>query len=315
MTIDVVIVTYNRLDKLKKALDSYECQTRPFRNLIVVNNHSTDGTFEYLEFWKGQEAPFSKIVISSRENLGGSGGYYLGQKKAMELNADWIFLADDDAYAEPDLIERFLEYVENNDTSLVSAICGTVYHSDGTIDYNHRSRWVSNGRRFVYRKPSVPDDYRKDSFEIDILSYVGSFINGKAMAKVGTVDASFFIFWDDSEHSLRLKKFGKIICVPSIRIMHDDIIVKNQDRRRAKPVIVSWKDYYLERNEVVLFKRHFPWAAVHQLRIALTNWVKGEYRKDPYAVVKWDAFKDAWLGRMGKHRIYKPGWEITSEKQ
>ena len=59
MNIDVVIVTYNRLGKLKRALTSYERQTRPFRNLVVVNNHSTDGTLEYLEAWRHQEAPFS----------------------------------------------------------------------------------------------------------------------------------------------------------------------------------------------------------------------------------------------------------------
>ena len=104
MNVDVVIVTYNRLEKLKKALASYENQSRRFRHLIVVNNHSTDGTSDFLDAWGRTEAPFSKIVINTDENLGGSGGYYLGQKKAMELEAEWVFLADDDAYAEPDLM-------------------------------------------------------------------------------------------------------------------------------------------------------------------------------------------------------------------
>ena len=80
MTVDVVIVTYNRLEKLKKAIASYENQTRTFRNMIVVNNHSTDGTQEFLEAWKMEKAAFSKYVISTDDYLGGSGGYYLGQK-------------------------------------------------------------------------------------------------------------------------------------------------------------------------------------------------------------------------------------------
>lgn len=314
MDVDVVIVTFNRLEKLKKALASYERQTRPFRNLIVVNNHSTDGTFEYLESWKAQEAPFSKHVISTDDNLGGSGGYFLGQKKAMELGAEWVFLADDDAYAEPDMIERFYDYAERADVSHFSAVCGTVYHTDGSIDLNHRSRFERKGRRFVYRIASSPEDYEKTEFEVDYLSYVGSFINGKALSKVGLVDSSFFIFWDDSEHSLRLKKFGKIICVPSIRIVHDDMNPASKKEEGKKTVLVSWKDYYLERNEVVLFKRHFPLAAVHQLRMALMERMKGKRKGDEYAKVKWAALKDAWLGRMGKHPVYKPGWEIRSEQ-
>ena len=310
MNVDVVIVTFNRLEKLKKAITSYENQTKPFRNMIVVNNHSTDGTFEYLEEWKKQVAPFSKFVISTDENLGGSGGYYLGQKKAMELAADWVFLADDDAYANPDMMERFYDYVENTDSSKLSAICGTVYHADGTIDFNHRSRYVKKGRRFVYRKESKPKDYQKPEFEIDYLSYVGSFINGNALSEVGPVDSRFFIFWDDSEHSLRLKKYGKIICVPQIGIVHDDGKSGNSIEEKDKSLIVSWRDYYLERNGIVMYRRHFPSAALHLLRKEFFPRVKGNRHGNELDRVKWHAFKDAWLGKLGKHEVYKPGWEV-----
>lgn len=74
MTVDVVIVAYNRLEKLKKALLCYERQTSPFRNMIVVNNHSTDRTTEFLEEWSNVDSPFAKDVITTEENLGGLGG-------------------------------------------------------------------------------------------------------------------------------------------------------------------------------------------------------------------------------------------------
>lgn len=312
MIVDVVIVTYNRLEKLKKALASYERQTKSFRNLIVVNNHSTDGTSVFLEEWERKQAPFSKIIINTDDNLGGSGGYYLGQKKAMELKAEWVFLADDDAYAEPDMMERFYDYMERNGSRVFSAVCGTVCHPDGSIDLNHRSRYERKGRRFVYRIASREEDYGKDEFEIDYLSYVGSFINGKALSEVGTVDKRYFIFWDDSEHSLRLKRFGSIVCVPAIRIVHDDINPSTLNGSK-RPLIVSWKDYYLERNEVAMNRRHFPWVAVHQLRKSLKDWISGKYHADEYSKVKWAAIKDAWLGKMGKHPLYKPGWEIRKD--
>lgn len=310
MNVDVVIVTFNRLEKLKKAIASYENQTKPFRTMIVVNNHSTDGTYEYLEAWKEHDAFFSKYVISTDENIGGSGGYYLGQKKAMELAADWVFLGDDDAYANPDMMERFYDYAENAHSDKLAAICGTVYHADGTIDYNHRSCIVKHGRRFVYRKESRPNDYKKNEFEIDYLSYVGSFINGKALSEVGPVDSRFFIFWDDSEHSLRLKQYGKIICVPKIGIVHDDGKSGNSVEKRDNNLIVSWRDYYLERNEIVMYRRHFPWAALHLLRKEFFLRIKGNRHGNEFDKVKWQAFKDAWLGQLGKHKVYKPGWEV-----
>lgn len=307
MNVDVVIVTFNRLEKLKKALASYEKQTKSFRNMIVVNNHSTDGTYEYLVDWKLIKAPFAKHVINTEENLGGSGGYYLGQKKAMELGSEWVFLADDDAYAEPDIMEKFYDYANSHDTRQLSAVCGKVCHPDGTIDLNHRSRMIKKGCRFVYRTPSVIEDYEKDEFEIDLLSYVGSFINGDALKKKGLVDDGFFIYWDDSEHSIRLKTFGKIICVPAISIVHDDVVM---GPACCKKPIVSWRDYYSERNEMVTYRRHFPLVALHKTRVIIIDRLKRKNQGNVYSEVKWQAVKDAWRGKLGMHKLYKPGWEI-----
>lgn len=41
------------------------------------------------------------------------------------------------------------------------------------------------------------------------------------MKKAGLVDKDRFIWCDDSEHSYRLSKYGKIACVPHYVILHD----------------------------------------------------------------------------------------------
>lgn len=50
--VTVVVVTYNRLDKLKKSLSSYDNQVRKPYYMIIVDNASTDGTAEWLSKWK-----------------------------------------------------------------------------------------------------------------------------------------------------------------------------------------------------------------------------------------------------------------------
>ena len=47
MNFGVVLVTYNRLDKLKIALECYEKQTYLPKNIMIINNASNDGTNEY----------------------------------------------------------------------------------------------------------------------------------------------------------------------------------------------------------------------------------------------------------------------------
>lgn len=314
MKIDVVIVTYNRLEKLKKTLECYAQQTKPFRNLVVVNNHSTDGTADYLEAWQKTNTPFEKHVLNTEDNLGGAGGFYLGEKKAMAFEPDWIFIADDDAYPEPDLMEQFYNFSEQHPVDSYSAVCAAVMKPDGDFDLCHRSRYeVTPSNHFIWESAPL-EDYKKSFFKIDFLSYVGPFINAKAIKKVGCIDPRFFIYNDDSEHSLRLKKYGEIICVPSIRIVHDVKTVSQFKGQAAEQTtLVSWGDYYSIRNEMVMLKRHLPKVAWKRFKSALKRQMKGK-NTNPYDKITWIAIRDAWLHRMGKHPVYKPGWSINENK-
>ena len=74
MKIGAVVVTYNRLDKLKKALESFEKQLYLPAYVIVADNASTDGTAQYLRQWQKEDAGFEKIILTMESNMGGSAG-------------------------------------------------------------------------------------------------------------------------------------------------------------------------------------------------------------------------------------------------
>ncbi|WP_028910693.1 glycosyltransferase [Prevotella sp. AGR2160] len=303
MNIDLVIVTFNRLEKLKKALKCYDEQTGEFRNLIVVNNCSSDGTDVFLAEWQKVPSKYHRVVITAKENLGGSGGFYLGQKYALEHDADWVFLADDDAYADKDMVKKFLDFHNQNDGEKYSAICAAVYDMEGNIVLYHRDFYKIYRQHYLSRSSSQKEDYRKAFFEINFLSYVGSFVNVRAMRKYGLVNPKYFIYFDDSEHSLRLAKYGKLICVPSIKITHEggaESAQKNMD-------VITWRDYYLSRNEMNMLRKHFSFIALYQL--VRYYFVDYQSNKDnPRFRLLFKAKCDGFFNRLGKHPIYKPGW-------
>ena len=76
MNIAIVLVTFNRLEKLKIALKKYQEQTYLPKHLIVVDNCSTDGTREFLEQWEKIEDKYEKHVLRLSTNTGGAGGFY-----------------------------------------------------------------------------------------------------------------------------------------------------------------------------------------------------------------------------------------------
>lgn len=316
INLDIVIVTFNRLSKLKKALLCYEEQTQSFRNLIVVDNCSNDGTKEYLDEWKHHETTFRKIVIHSSENVGGAGGFYLGQKKAMELGADWVFVADDDAYAAPTMVEEFYKFVNKHDCLKLSAICATVRNMDGSIAEYHRDRYeIVNGTNWFYKEFKrvhiAEEEYGQEYFTIDLLSYVGSFINANAMRMYGLVNPKYFIFFDDSEHSLRLKKFGEILVVPKIRISHEGGIAQTRKE------VISWRNYYEIRNSTRMLLKHFPRTTIHsvlvEVRRVLGRMIHKSETNELDLLIE-TAVIDAALGRLGMHKKYRPGWEEQANK-
>ena len=103
----VVIITYNRLELLKKVLGAVKDQTRKADEIIVVNNSSTDGTEEWLNEQEG-------IFHLKQDNVGSSGGQFAGFKKATEGNFDYVWTMDDDVVPMKDCLAALLHKADQN---------------------------------------------------------------------------------------------------------------------------------------------------------------------------------------------------------
>ena|GEM_PF-62208 len=196
---EVVIVTYNRLSLLKECIDAVLQQTIPFYKVIIVDNCSTDGTGEYLQQFENDDIFH---IIHEKENLGGAGGFYDGMSVALSDAPDWLLIIDDDAIIEPDYVEKLLKYATNHGDH--AALAGKVV-TDGKIDVSHRRR-VTNRKLFVETPVSL-DEYKLGSFPCDTATFCGLMINGRALQQVGLPKREYFLWYDDTEYSLRLGEF------------------------------------------------------------------------------------------------------------
>ena len=300
MKIATVIVTFNRINDLKKTLEAYEQQTFRISSLIVVDNHSSDGTDVYLKEWGREKGAFERIVYILPENKGGSGGFHFGMNEALELDCDWIFLADDDAVPHQDMFEKLNEFNENHSEEMKEtvALCAMV---------NNRGKHVGVHRCRLHKTPfgfleiSVPEsEFTKEFFYIDLYSFVGTLIRKDAIKEAGPARGDFFIYNDDYEHAIRVAKLGKIICVPAAVIDHVDNLTRSKE--------ATWRDYYGTRNAVIMHKEHFGsyvafWRGLRRLMIGITS-------LNPQKVhVIWIGIKDGFAGKTGIHEVYKPGWK------
>lgn len=304
MDITVVLVTFNRLKDLKVTLAAWDEQTEKPRNMIVVDNKSTDGTSSFLKQWQKEESGFKKEVIELPTNIGGAGGFYEGMKRALNISNEWIFVADD-AIPRKDMIEKMKSFVvlHPNLINQCSAICSGVYN-ENHFSGIHRCR-IEKSIVGFYEKPVKEEEYKQDYFPIDIYSFVGTFIKKSALKKAGLPEREFFIYNDDYEHAVRVGKVGRMICVPSSIIDHKDNLKNDK--------FPTWRDYYATRNGVIMHRKHYGiWGGVsrsfRRLGMAI---ISGNFTKMKLIIT---GIKDGYKGEEGIHPIYKPGWNPKQNK-
>ena len=125
--IAAIVVTYNRKDLLGRCLDSLLVQSRPLNALYIVDNHSADGTYDFLLARRliapvepREDGPVETVktvatpggagrslevhYLRLSANTGGAGGFHEGMKRAAGAGFDWLWLMDDDLLTAPDAL-------------------------------------------------------------------------------------------------------------------------------------------------------------------------------------------------------------------
>ena len=126
--ISVIVPTYNRAQQLPRTLDSILCQSCSPKEIIVVDDGSTDETLALMT------SEYPEIVFIQQQNTGVSSARNVGIKRA---SGDWIaFLDSDDEWLPEKLEIQMKALYENPEIK----ICHT------------NEIWIRNGKRVNPKK-------------------------------------------------------------------------------------------------------------------------------------------------------------------
>lgn len=240
VAIAAVIVTYNRLEKLKNVLAALEQQTLPPTQLIIVDNASTDGTGEYLANY---ESKLPTQIITVPSNTGGAGGFYLGMRAAYRAGADYSWIMDDDAYPQPEALANLLRGLDEARTELgpkVPFACSVVNYIDGNICEMNNPQPTWDWGRLLSRG--------QNSVMVTRCSFVSVLIPRWVVEEFGYPHKEYFIWFDDAEYTARITRD-----VPGVQVL--DSIVEHDmgDNKGVNFTMIddanAWKFKYGIRNE------------------------------------------------------------------
>lgn len=241
-SVQAVVVSYNSKTIIDPCLRSLVDQDYPDVQITMVDNASSDGTASYVR------EHFPDIeVIDSRHNLGFAGGCNLGFQAS---SSQYIVLLNQDAVADRSWIAELVRVAELDPgiaavgSKLLMDRCPTILNSTG-IEINEAG-WAWD--RQVGERDEEPSPLPQEVFGV----CGGALLfNRAAIEAVGAFDTSFFMYFEDTDLSWRLRLSGSRIYYAPLAVVRHDF----HGDTGATPGRALRRRYYSERNRIqTLFK-------------------------------------------------------------
>jgi GT2 family glycosyltransferase len=225
----VVILTYNHYADTQECLESvFKADYENFY-VILVDNGSTDGTPERVR------EDFPRVrVIENNENLGVPAGYNVGFRHALDRQADYILMLNNDTVIPGDLISKLVAQAENNQD--IGVVMPKVLY------YGTENQVWSSGGQYKAFPPRILMTSRGQENQLRAIEYAPScalLISARAFELAGLFDPGYFFLYDDWDFSERVRAHGlKILYDPQAYMWHK---VSRTTKGPQSPLY--WKTY------------------------------------------------------------------------
>ncbi len=261
--VSVTIVTYNSGRFIKRCLESVLAQKYGDKEIIVVDNASTDGTLDILEQFEDS----CKIVYND-ENI----GFAAAQNQAIRLGTgDWVLTLNPDVLLLPGFIQAL--YDAGQIDSKIGAVCGKLLAILATFDLPDKPLVDSTGiyftptMRHLDRGSQEVDNGHYLNYEYVFGATAAAALYRRSMIEDVSIDdeffdPDFFVYREDADVAWRAQLLGwRCIYTPHARGYHVRNVLPGN--RRALPAVInmhSVKNRFLMRIKNMtgdLYRRNF----------------------------------------------------------
>jgi len=271
----VLILQYNHSDETIRCLESLKASTYPNAKFVIIDNGSDakhlNSTRLYLE------NNFAKVkkyeLIINADNLGYTGGNNAGIDFAMENDADYILILNNDVEVALNFLEPLIQTAQSNPK--IGIVQPIVSEEKGDAYAGGPIKWLNNTQKQISTEPNeflLPDS---------------SYIMGSAMmikkdviANIGKLDDRFFLYFEDVDFSKRAQRAGyRLAYSPNSHVIHN---TSTSSLKLGHPTLHR----YHYRNAMLFNHKHGPWYVrtllpVWGVWVAMKQWVKLILGKHP----------------------------------
>jgi GT2 family glycosyltransferase len=215
--IGVVVLNWNGLDDTLACLESLVATRPAATRIVVVDNASTDGSADALERWAAAAPEPRPLVIHSDRNRGYAGGNNLGLTQlARDPAITHVLLLNNDATAQPALFAELSGALQRRpDAGLMGM---TIFEGEGRDQVWYAGGRLPNARAVTVHGTVVPDV--EGPLPTEFVTGCGLLIARPVWEKIGPLPESYFLYFEDSEYSLRAAQAGFPVLYAPRAVLH-----------------------------------------------------------------------------------------------
>jgi GT2 family glycosyltransferase len=289
-----LILNNNRCGDTLACLESFQANTYLCRKEIVLDNHSTDGSMPTIR------SAYPEIqIIELVDNLGYAGNNNIGIKAALDQQADWVFIVNEDTVLAPDCLTELVKVGESDPK--IGIVGPMVYHYDEPNVIQSAGGIFGRYWESIHLAKNEPDNGQFcEPHPVEWITGCAILVRRAVIEQVGMIDEQFFLYWEEAEWCLRAGKAGwRIMHVPQAKLWHKGV----QRNYQPNPSVI----YYGTRNRFLLLAKHHAslttWVVAWAQTVrTIVSWsVKPKWRsKREYRNAMWRGMVDFLCHRWGK---------------
>lgn len=247
--VGVVICNFNKKNDVLDCIASVLENKYTDLFIYVVDNASSDGSAMAI-MSEYADVP-NMMLIVNEENLGGSGGFNTGLRKALEAEHEYLMCVDNDALLDENCVGALVEFLDKEAEAGIAA--AKIYHrddSDYVQQFGSFIDWHNYSVNSVYYN-HLEDGTMPEVVYTDAVPACALMIRKSVIDKIGVMPEENFLYWDDTEWCVRCTMAGfQVASVGAAKALHA--------MGARKEDVNTFPTYYAWRNWVKFFLDHTP---------------------------------------------------------
>lgn len=274
MDVSIIIVNYNTTQLVIDCVNSIYNKTKNINfEIIVVDNNSPDRSIENIK----SIFPEIKLILS-KKNAGFGAGNNLGNKHAI---GKYLFLLNSDTLLLDNAVYEFFTFMEKTPNA---GVCGgnllTKELNPNMSFHRLRPSIILSFNEFCFNlftrilyKNQLYYSYSNQPININgFITGADFFINKKIFDKLNGFDEDFFMYYEETELSYRIKKLGyKFHILPHVKIIHFDGGSQNKNSSNKENWMKESKKLYYKKTNNKLYKLANYFDKLNDKRANLKN--------------------------------------------